>query len=154
MLNLLENIALKANSDSDLWIALGIGHFIPNHNERAIQCFRKAVEINPNDYNAWNKLGAILAHSKLHKDSLNAYKKALELKPDYVRCWSNLGIAYSNLDMYEDSIKSYLTALKVFPNVPHIWSYLKSVLVYANRTDLQHLTYTRSLNELCNAFGV
>ena len=61
--NLMEYIANNEKlADADLWTALGIVHFIPHQYERAIECFRKAVQNNPKDYNSWNKLGAILAH--------------------------------------------------------------------------------------------
>jgi len=154
VLNLMENIAIKFRDDTELWTALGIGHFIPHNNERATECFRMAVNINPKDYNAWNKLGAILAHSKLNEEALRSYQKALDLKPDYVRCWANLGIAYSNLDRFDDSITCYLKALKIFPDITHVWSYLNSALIAANKSELCGLSYSKNLDELCKVFNI
>ena len=154
VLNLMENIAIKFRDDTELWTALGIGHFIPHNNERATECFRMAVNINPKDYNAWNKIGDILAHSKLNEEALRSYQKALDLKPDYVRCWANLGIAYSNLDRFDDSITCYLKALKIFPDITHVWSYLNSALIAANKSELCGLSYSKNLDELCKVFNI
>jgi len=152
--HLLETIYKQFSNDSDLLCAMGICHFIPSNNLRSMECFRKAVETNYKDYNAWNKLGAIYAHSKLHEDAVYCYKKAVELKPDYVRCWANLGIAYFNVDNYEEAIHSYLKALKIIPSNHQIWSYLSSVLNVSKKYDLIKLVNQRQLDELLKIFKI
>jgi peroxin-5 len=155
MCNLMENIALnEKKQDSDLWIALGIAHFIPSHNERAIECFRKAVEINPKDYSAWNKLGAILAHSKMDQEAINTYKNALQLNPKYARCWTNLGIAYMNINNYEESMLAFLSALKIYKDIPQVWSYLSSVAITLQKMDDYELAHNRNLDALLFKYKV
>ena len=146
MLNMMEIIA-KEHTDVDLWIALGIGHYIPHNYDRAINCFRQAVLLNPKDYNAWNKLGAMLAHSKMNDEAINTYKKALELKPNYARCWANLGIAYFNVDNYNDATDCFVNALKIY-DIPHVWGYLNSVLIATGKSELSEYIYKRDLNGL------
>ena len=155
MCNLMENISMNEKlPDTDLWIALGISHFIPHQNERAIDCFRKAVEVNPKDYNAWNKLGAILAHSKMNDEAIATYKKALQLKPNYARCWANLGIAHFNVDNYDESMKSFLSALKIYKDISHVWSYMSSVTIALKRNDLYELVHNKNLPELLRHYGI
>jgi Flp pilus assembly protein TadD len=155
MCNLMENISMNEKiADTDLFIAMGIAHFIPHQNDRAIECFRKAVEVNPKDYNAWNKLGAILAHSKMNDEAIAHYKKALELKPNYARCWANLGIAHFNVDNYDESMKSFLTALKIYKDISHVWSYMSSVTIALKRNDLYELVHSKNLPELLRAYGL
>lgn len=157
MCNLMETIAVNepnAAHDTDLWIAMGIAQFIPHNNERAIECFRRAVEINPKDYNAWNKLGAILAHSKMNDEALQTYKKCLQLKPNYARCWANLGIALFNLNDFHESMKAFISALKVFDNIPHVWSYMSSVAMAMNSKEIYEMVTKRDLKSLIGKFGV
>lgn len=154
MCNLMESIAINVPNDVDLWIALGIAHFIPHDNERAIECFRTAIKINPNDHNAWNKLGAILAHSGMNSEAINHYQKALALKPNYARCLANLGIAHFNVDNYDEAIRSFLRALKIFPKIDHVWSYIGSALLAAKQDQLYPLTHERNLNELLKIYKV
>lgn len=153
-IQLMEHIALNSKPDTDLYLALGISNFIPHDYQKSINYFRKAVEINPKDYNCWNKLGAILAHSKLHLEAINAYRKAIEFKPDYLRCWANLGIAYFNMDNYDQAISCYLTALKLDKDNPNVWSYLNSVFMHTNNMEDSQLTYSRDINTLCMKYKI
>ncbi len=154
MCNLMENISKNESPDTDLWIALGIAHFIPHDNERAIECFRRAVEINPKDYNAWNKLGAILAHSKMNEEAILTYKKALDLKPNYPRCSANLGIALFNVDNYNESMRSFLRALKTYKEIPHVWTYMSSLAMSMNNKELYNLVNERNLGELLKIYSL
>jgi peroxin-5 len=140
--------------DLDLLIAMGISNFIQNKNDRAIECFRKAVENVPNDYTAWNKLGAILAHSNMNEEAINTYKKALSLKPNYARCWSNIGLAHFNLKNYDEAVRCFLTSLKCYKDIDHVWSYLNSVLIAGEKTNLSELVYARNLGELLRIYNV
>jgi len=140
--------------DLDLLIAMGISNFIQNKNDRAIECFRKAVENFPNDYTAWNKLGAILAHSNMNEEAINTYTKALSLKPNYARCWSNIGLAHFNLKNYDEAVRCFLTSLKCYKDIDHVWSYLNSVLIAGEKTNLSELVYARNLGELLRIYNV
>ena len=154
MINMMESIYKDHQNDSNLLISMGIAHFIPSNNERSIQCFRKAVEVDPKDYNAWNKLGAVFAHSKHHQEAINCYKRALDLKPDYVRCWANYGIANYNINNYEEGARCYLKALSICPEIHHIWSYMRSLLILDGKTDYLQLVEQRKLSELCKIYKV
>jgi Flp pilus assembly protein TadD len=155
MCNLMEYIAQNEKLvDSDLCTALGIAHFIPHNYDRAIECFRKAVEINPKDYNAWNKLGAILAHSKMDAEAINTYKKALEINPHYVRCLTNLGLAYLNLDNYQESRNAFLTTLKLYPDLMSSWSYLKTISVFTKNIQDYELVQNKDLTNLLNKYNL
>jgi Flp pilus assembly protein TadD len=152
--NLMEFILNDNSKDLDLLIAMGISNFIQHNNDRAIINFRRAVDVFPNDYTAWNKLGAILAHSNMNEEAINTYKKAISLKSNFPRCWSNMGLAYFNLKNYDEAIRCFLTALKGNKDIDHVWSYLNSVLIAQDKTKLSELVYTRKLDELLKIFGV
>lgn len=153
--NLMEYIANNEKmADADLWTAMGIVNFIPHQYERAIDCFRKAVQINPKDYNSWNKLGAILAHSKMDAEAINTYKKALEINPNYARCWTNLGIAYLNLDNYNESRAAFLKALKVYKDIPNAWSYLNSIAIYTKDVTDYELIANRNLDVMLSKYKI
>lgn len=139
--------------DSDFYLAYGIASFIPNMNEVSINAFRKAVEINPNDYNSWNKLGAILAHSKMHENAIDCYKKAIQLKPNYLRCLANMGIAYSKLGDNKSAKNCYIDALKIDPKNENVWSYLRAIYNEESNNIASEITYRKDLNELSKYLG-
>jgi len=93
------------------FIALGVVSNISRSYGEAIDAFRSALRIRPNDSALWNKLGASLANSGSSEHALTCYHYSLELKPNCSRTWSNLAIAHSNLGDSEDALRFYLSSL-------------------------------------------
>lgn len=83
-------------NDSDFCMAYGVMAYIAREYKLSVDLMNKAVEIDPQNFSAWNKLGACLAQLNETEMSRIAYRKALDLKPNYVRPWVNLGMTYSS----------------------------------------------------------
>lgn len=82
--------------DSDFCMAYGVVAYICREYKLSVDMMNRAVEIDPHNYSAWNKLGACLAQLNEPDMSRMAYRKALDLKPNYVRPWVNLGMSHSS----------------------------------------------------------
>jgi len=78
----------------------------------AISSYRRLTEINPNNYFAWNRLGAILSNSSKHDESLEPLLRALKIKPKYTRALANLSICYFHKKLYVQSARLCLMVLK------------------------------------------
>jgi tetratricopeptide (TPR) repeat protein len=65
--------------------------------DEAIECYDKALEIDPNNADAWNSKGMILGNSG--KDTLDNviiyFDKALAIQPNNVAALRNKGLAYN-----------------------------------------------------------
>jgi superkiller protein 3 len=80
----------KSPHSSNVYVARGVGNlYLPAQlgggAEVAIPDFRKAIEIDPNNAEAWVYLGVALRMDKKEDDARKAFNKALELNPN--RFW-------------------------------------------------------------------
>ena len=59
--------------------------------QKAINCYEKAIQINPNHASAYTNLG--IAHKELgeHQKAINSFEKAITIQPNYEEAKNNLG---------------------------------------------------------------
>jgi tetratricopeptide (TPR) repeat protein len=84
-------LALRPGSPE---VNLNIGNALKAQGDLAgaIACFRKAIELDPQDAQAHISLGALLNdHLKDHQGTVACYRKASELDPKYADAHCNLG---------------------------------------------------------------
>jgi len=62
--------------------------------EKAAECFKKMIELEPDNYRAWYNLGIAYFNLNKTEDALIAYKRAVQIKPDYMYCYYNIGLLY------------------------------------------------------------
>ena len=78
--------------------------------DAAVQCYEKALTVNPEYPEAHNNLGVIL------KESVNwmlqlSVNKALAIKPDFSEALNNLGNAFNELGLLDAAVKCYKKTL-------------------------------------------
>ena len=83
---------------------------------KAEQLYLELIGIDPNGFDAFQLLGALMLQAKRPEDAIPHLLRAIELKPDSSSFWANLGIAYSRSGNLDDAIHAYLESLKFSPN--------------------------------------
>jgi peroxin-5 len=97
--------------DVDIQEALGVLFNLSSEYDKAADCFRAALQIEPQSSKIWNRLGASLANGNRSVEAVDAYQKALELQPGFIRARYNVGIICINLKAYKEAAEHFLTAL-------------------------------------------
>jgi tetratricopeptide (TPR) repeat protein len=102
----------------------------------AIECYEKAIEIKPDDAEAWNNLGN--CHSRLGegKKAIEAYTRAVALKPDYAEAFYNKANAHFIEGDHEKAIAYAEAALELNPSLAKLvgeWIHVSRAQVAAER---------------------
>ncbi len=100
----------------------GVRLFQEGKSEEALALFRKVVEINPNDGEAWVYIGTILVSKQDYEGAISALEKGLAQSLSGLvaaRGWVNLGVAYQlgRQDLTK-ALQAYERALSLQPDLP------------------------------------
>jgi hypothetical protein len=81
----------------------------------AIPHYRRAIELVPEHWNAWNNLGICLASLGRHDEARITFEKAIELQPTYARGYNNLGTLAKSQGLFAEARQHFLRALELDP---------------------------------------
>lgn len=70
--------------DADVHIVLGVLYNLSREYDKAIESFRLALKLKPQDYSLWNKLGATQANSVQSVDAILAYQQVICVINPYI----------------------------------------------------------------------
>ena len=105
------------------------GNTYKNNGEfkEAIECYEKAVEIDPKDAFVWYNMGIAHKALKKYEKAIECYEKVVEIDPKYAKAWSNMGNTYDDLKKFEKAIECYEKAVKIDPNYIRAQNNLKNL---------------------------
>jgi len=84
----------------------------------AESCFRRALQIQPNNASAQRNLGIALAERGSLEEAVRQYEKALQIRPNYAPTYNNLGRVVEKQGKPDLALKYYQHALKLDPGNP------------------------------------
>ena len=77
----------------------------------AVESYRTAIDVDPNDFNAYYGLASVYEISQMYNFALYYYMKAAKSKPNDSRMFTALGMTYEKLDKKVEAIKCYEKAI-------------------------------------------
>lgn len=84
--------------------------------EEALECYNRAIELNPLYAEAWQGKGFILGERLSRpQEAMSCYEKACEIRPDRASSWNDKGMGYSGLSKHQEAIECYDRALEIDP---------------------------------------
>ncbi|VVB84594.1 Photosystem I assembly protein Ycf3 [uncultured archaeon] len=87
----------------------------------AVQCYDKALEINPKSVVLHNNRGLALARTGRIGDAIESYERALEIKPGDPEVLYNKGIALAQMGKTAEALACYNKLLEANPNDANAW---------------------------------
>ena len=113
--------------------------------EEAIACFRRALDLNPDNPEAHNNLGVALREQGKLDQAAAAHRRALELKPDYPEAHSNLGNVLKDRGMVDEAEACWRRALELKPDFVRTHNNLGIALKQQGKLDEAMASYRRAL---------
>ena len=95
---------------------LGIALLNNDRYQDAIKFLNKAIELNPNNFVAYNNRGNAKDELGKHEEAIKDYDKAIELDPDSSSALDHRGVAKADLGKHEEAIKDYDKAIELDPD--------------------------------------
>ncbi|MDR2205125.1 MAG: tetratricopeptide repeat protein [Flavobacteriaceae bacterium] len=103
------------------WFNKGSEHFSKGEYQEAIECYDKAIDINPDYAEAYNNKGSALGILGKYEEAIECYDKAIELKPDNAEAYYNKGITLSYLGKYQEAVECYDKAIELKPDNAEVY---------------------------------
>jgi tetratricopeptide (TPR) repeat protein len=82
----------------------------------ALDQYQIAVENDPYNSMAWNKLGIAHMRTGRYQDAVDSFEKAIAIDPYYSEAWTNLGDSLAMLGRHNEAIGAYNRALGINQN--------------------------------------
>jgi tetratricopeptide (TPR) repeat protein len=102
----------------------------PQTLEQKAQLIRKAIDVDPDYFLAYQTLGLVYHRLKKHPESIQTYQKAAELSPGSALTYYNMGCVYQDMSDHEKAKQCYRKALELRPDYREAWYNLAWELRY------------------------
>ncbi len=89
----------------------GVMAYHNGHYEKALELFKKALDLDPSMTEAYNNVGLTYTEINEEEKATEAFKKAIELSPELAAAYNNLGYVFYRLGSYEEAIEMYNEAI-------------------------------------------
>ncbi|MFX0138201.1 MAG: tetratricopeptide repeat protein, partial [Candidatus Hodarchaeota archaeon] len=106
-----------------LWVYAGIEYVNLEKYQRAIECYEKAIKIEPQHKNALLRLGLAHFMKGNFQMGIEYVKKCVDIDSQYEDAWHFLGFFYSNIKNHQKAIECYEKAIETNPQIAELWVY-------------------------------
>jgi len=113
--------------------------------ESAIDHFRRAIAIDPQFFEAYSNLGAVLSDQQRPLEALAVFQEVANRWPHVAELHFNLGNRYRALERTDEAISAYRRAMEIKPDFPSALQNLGTALQSLRRLEEAKDCYRRAL---------
>lgn len=128
----------KISDEDKVWVAfahndLGCAWYRKEEKEKAIEMFKKALEIEPSFLSAQNNLANVYCSQKKLDESLAEYEKIIEKDPKFAEALNGIGVVYFEKDEIKKAAEYFKKAYDTDPYCQVAMMNLQTLYVMAQR---------------------
>jgi tetratricopeptide (TPR) repeat protein len=120
-------------TDSTKLANQGIAFIEEGQYELAIDCFNKAIAINPKYAVAYNNRGIVYTEKGEYRKATSDFNKAIEINPWYAMAYNNRGFVYTITSQYDMAITDASIAIKLNPTLCQCQPYIFRGIAYSEQ---------------------
>ena len=114
--------------------------------DEAIDAYKQAIHLAPDQIFAWNNLGNLCAKINRNDEAMIAFRKAVECNPQDPIAWNGLGVLHFKIGYVDDAIAAYRKAIQYMPTFAQPWNGLGDVYASIGRTDEAMKAYHQAID--------
>lgn len=145
----LDNNSNEPYGDFKYWFGKANDLIKHEKYDESLECFDKAIELNPIDPLLWYMKGRLLIELNRYDEAIEYLNKAFDLDPLNIRPLCTKGIAYEKLGKYNESMDCYDEAIILNPNDAYAYE-LKGTLFLIGLKDydnaIKYLNQAKKIN--------
>ena len=127
------------------WFKIGVAFLRANNEEKAVESFSKAIDLDPGFTQAYAALGAAYDKRGQYDKAIDSCNEALEIDPINATAYNNRGIAFRNKGQHDKAIADYDKALEIDPNFAESYNGRGNVYVSTGEYDKAIADYNKAL---------
>ncbi len=143
-------LAAALETDERNWYGhfqLGVFAFYQGRYEQALEAFRRAQALVPENYKVHNNLGAANANLGHYDRAIENFLASAQIAPNYV-AYTNLGTMYLRRQDYPAAVDMYRQAVKLNDSDYSVWGYLANACRKVPSCQADYLDYYRRAADL------
>jgi len=120
--------------------------------DRALECYSRAIKLNPKLATAYHNLGEMLVGQKRWDEAIANYRQAIAINPDSFESYHSLGKTWAERGEFDRAIACYNKSLELNPNYARAYVGLGNVFAQKRDFDAAIKCYRQTLEINNNSY--
>lgn len=141
-------IAIKIQDnwfEAECFNAMALVKTSMNRNDEAVDAYKQAIELAPDQIFAWNNLGNLCLKIQRNDEAMIAFQKAIKHNPKDSIAWNGLGNVYYKTGYTDDAIAAFRKAIEFTPSLSLPWNGLGDAYANIGRINEAVIAYQKSI---------
>lgn len=138
------------SSEADIYYNMGVTYSENGEYDKAIEYYKKAIQLNPGDQGAYYNLGNTYFIRRDYTNAIACFQNAIQLKPDSDDAYVGMGNALREQGNADKAIESYQKAISLRPD-PIVLHNLGCVMMSEKGDKARAMEYFAKAAKLGNA---
>jgi tetratricopeptide (TPR) repeat protein len=135
----------ESQKTKEFWLDTGKVFLKRKEYQEALDIYKQATLLNPNDASAYKGKSEVLNKLKNYKEALTAAEQAISLDPSYAPAYNGKGDVLAEIEQYSEALTAYDQAISLNPNDPLAYASKGNTLANLKRYDEALTAYDQAI---------